>query len=532
MEDGKFQFPINKPRIYHSMSKKERLQEIDDAFDWTTYVTRENTMLWRYIEALGYRSSNVKDEVGYASEIQCKLTRRHLMCQEESIQKMMGLIAERVEEDVQYFNKVAEDCYDACERFLALCQGISQEDESKLNNQEAASRFKRYVDCNTDVIAYREVVFFLDILLDEVLSEALSALNEDVTLHLDMIAPKRDLPFMKERKALLKLAQQIESDEDARSAFDNENPNSVLEALPAKFKSAVADHTAEYGWVTTARYTGTPLSEEDVIRNLRDVVGRAHESLKSLEQDRRQKEAELEKIKAKGDRIRTLLEIAQEYAYLRTYRMDAIFEGDFLLRDFFVEIADRAGVEYRDLIQLTVPEIISTLHDDSSANKLKSLAEVRRNDSFVVYLINDELTVGEGADVEGLVDDNEAGKEDTAGFDARTEKRIQGRVAQRGEVTARVKIVRSEEQVDKVNNGDILVSPMTTPDMTVGIAKADGIITDEGGVASHAAIISREFGIPCLIGTEIATSVLQDGDKVKLNAKGEEGTARLIQETA
>lgn len=513
------------------MNDKRTLQEIDQKYEWTTYVTRENTMLWRYIEALGYRSDNVKSEIGYASQIQCKLTRRHLMCQEQSIQKMMGLIAERVQQDLEYFTNVAEDCYDSCEQFLSFCREVNQEDVTELSEEELASRFEQYVDRNTDVVAYREVVFFLDILLDEELSEALSRLNEDVTLHLDMIAPTRDLPFMEERKDLLKLAQQIEADEKARSAFDHENPDSVFKSLPAKFKSEVADHAAEYGWVTTARYTGDPLSRQDVIRNLHDVIGRAGESLESLQQDRQRKQRELEEIKAKSDRIRTLLEIAQEYAYLRTYRMDAIFEGDFLLRDFFNEIADRGGIEYKDLIQLTVPEILNILRDNPSGKKLKSLAKVRRNGSFVVYLVNDELTVGEGEAVEEIIDD-EAGEEDTAGFDARTEKRIRGRVAQRGEVTARVKIVRSEEQVDKVNSGDILVSPMTTPDMTVGIAKAAGIITDEGGVASHAAIISREFGIPCLIGTGIATSVLQDGDRVELDATGEEGEARLIQETA
>ncbi len=59
---------------------------------------------------------------------------------------------------------------------------------------------------------------------------------------------------------------------------------------------------------------------------------------------------------------------------------------------------------------------------------------------------------------------------------------------------------------------------MTRPDYIAGIKKAAAIITDEGGVTCHAAIVSRELGIPCIIGTKIATKVLKDGDQVDVNA--------------
>jgi pyruvate,water dikinase len=63
--------------------------------------------------------------------------------------------------------------------------------------------------------------------------------------------------------------------------------------------------------------------------------------------------------------------------------------------------------------------------------------------------------------------------------------------------------------------------------MMVGIMDAEGIVTDEGGMASHAAIVSRELGIPCVIGTGTATSILQDGDKVRLDA--ENGVVELLE---
>ena len=82
----------------------------------------------------------------------------------------------------------------------------------------------------------------------------------------------------------------------------------------------------------------------------------------------------------------------------------------------------------------------------------------------------------------------------------------------------KVKIVFNREELGKVEQGDILVAPMTTPWYLPAIKKAVAIITDEGGITCHAAIVSRELGVPCIIGTKIATKVLKDGDFVEVNA--------------
>jgi len=66
--------------------------------------------------------------------------------------------------------------------------------------------------------------------------------------------------------------------------------------------------------------------------------------------------------------------------------------------------------------------------------------------------------------------------------------------------------------------GDILVSHMTDPEIVVAMKKAGAIITDMGGITCHAAIVSRELGIPCVIGTKIATKVFKDGDEVEVDA--------------
>ncbi|GAG36014.1 unnamed protein product, partial [marine sediment metagenome] len=71
-----------------------------------------------------------------------------------------------------------------------------------------------------------------------------------------------------------------------------------------------------------------------------------------------------------------------------------------------------------------------------------------------------------------------------------------------------------------------LVTPMTNPSFVPAMQKAKAILTDQGGLLCHAAIMSRELDIPCVIGTKIATKVLKDGDLVEVDA--DKGVIRII----
>ncbi len=94
---------------------------------------------------------------------------------------------------------------------------------------------------------------------------------------------------------------------------------------------------------------------------------------------------------------------------------------------------------------------------------------------------------------------------------------LQGIAASPGIASGKVKIVKKMSDLDKIQKGDILVTEMTNPDMVVTMQKSDAIITDEGGSTSHAAIVSREMGIPCVVGTKQATSLLKDGQIVTVD---------------
>ncbi len=116
---------------------------------------------------------------------------------------------------------------------------------------------------------------------------------------------------------------------------------------------------------------------------------------------------------------------------------------------------------------------------------------------------------------------NEDAKEEVAGeVDASNAKvLLKGLGAAPGIASGPVKILKSSKELDKLQKGDILVAKMTSPDYVPAMKKAIAIITDEGGMTCHAAIVSRELGIPCVVGTTTATSVFKDGQILTVDAK-------------
>ncbi|MEK6757912.1 MAG: phosphoenolpyruvate synthase, partial [Nanoarchaeota archaeon] len=109
---------------------------------------------------------------------------------------------------------------------------------------------------------------------------------------------------------------------------------------------------------------------------------------------------------------------------------------------------------------------------------------------------------------------------------------VSGLAASPGIASGKIKIIKSLSDLNKLNEGDILVTLMTNPDMVVSMQKASAIVTDEGGMTAHAAIVSREMGIPCVVGTRDATTKLKEGEFVTVDGSSGKVYKGKIAETA
>ena len=101
--------------------------------------------------------------------------------------------------------------------------------------------------------------------------------------------------------------------------------------------------------------------------------------------------------------------------------------------------------------------------------------------------------------------------------DIKGEVILTGLAASPGIASGKVRIVEDLDDLHKIQTGDVLVTKMTNPDMVVAMQKSAAIVTNEGGMTAHAAIVSREMGLPCIVGTRKATEILKDGDVITVD---------------
>ena len=154
--------------------------------------------------------------------------------------------------------------------------------------------------------------------------------------------------------------------------------------------------------------------------------------------------------------------------------------------------------------------------------KLPSLRELKKRKKGFIFYDNEvytDLTKKIFAEKNNLWFNNKLNKN----------KIIKGETGFSGNVKGIAKVIYQEDQMGKIKKGDILISPMTTPNFLPAIKKASAIVTDEGGITCHAAIVSRELKIPCIIGTNNATIILKDGDLIEIDA--EKGIVKILKKS-
>jgi len=96
---------------------------------------------------------------------------------------------------------------------------------------------------------------------------------------------------------------------------------------------------------------------------------------------------------------------------------------------------------------------------------------------------------------------------------------VRGFGASPGVASGVARLLRGAEEMERLKAGEVLVTTMTTPDMVPAMSRAAGIVTDEGGMTCHAAIVSRELGVPCVVGTREGTRLIADGSEVTVDGK-------------
>jgi phosphohistidine swiveling domain-containing protein len=197
---------------------------------------------------------------------------------------------------------------------------------------------------------------------------------------------------------------------------------------------------------------------------------------------------------------------------LRRFVINKIsFSGDdYFFKNYFEEIEKRTG--RKDLAWLHYREIANLLRGEN-------IKKVNRKNCILGKFNKWQPIIGKPAlAIIKLFSRDLVGK--------KKKNFLKGQVANPGYYKGRVRIINFDQgadvsrEVSRFKEGEVLVTGSTIPQMIVACRKAGAIITEEGGITSHAAIVSRELNKPCIIATKIATQVLKDGDFVEVDANG------------
>lgn len=212
-----------------------------------------------------------------------------------------------------------------------------------------------------------------------------------------------------------------------------------------------------------------------------------------------------------------LLEVAKGFVFTKGYRKDAMFHGFWCLEFLHREFARRTNLALKQVRYIYPWEYKKVMLE-----KEKWSAELnKRWDYHICYSERGKHKILSGEKAKKFVA--------SLNFEEkkiRKARRLEGDCASPGKVRGVVAIVNTPAENKKIERADVLVSNMTNPDLMPAIRKAKAIVTDVGGLTCHAAIVSREFGIPCIIGTKIATQVLKDNSVVEVDAT--HGVVNLI----
>ncbi len=202
-----------------------------------------------------------------------------------------------------------------------------------------------------------------------------------------------------------------------------------------------------------------------------------------------------------------MINLNRQVAYLRDYRDEVRRKTVYLIQSLYREIGKRLGVNYENLMLYSTPELVEGVK--LSAEEL----EKRKGDCAAV-LEDGKLKIYSGKEMDSYLERVGFETEDYSSI-----KEIKGSVASQGKVRGTAKIVKLDKDISKIQKGDVMIAVTTHPDYTLKMQIASAIVTDEGGITCHAAIVSRELGIPCIVGTEIGTKILKDGDLIEVDAE-------------
>lgn len=282
-------------------------------------------------------------------------------------------------------------------------------------------------------------------------------------------------------------------------------------------QTALINHAKKYSWFPIFN-----LDEKNwTIKDVQNLINKSAKNLILIRQElknlysnlkeRKEIIVKLKEISLNNANDYKIISWAPEISYYREHRNDIRRQGLFYVKPLYQEIAQRLNISLSELLFLDSNEIIKLLK--RGAVDLELLKQ--RRSGFSCGTIRGKWFILNYPIFKKSKKEN------------KKIKIIRGTSASAGKIIGKVfLILRPEFDLSKFPKDNILVTSMTSPAFVPAIERSKAMITDEGGLTCHAAIIARELKIPCVVGTKIATKLLKNGDNVEVDANN--GVVKIL----
>ncbi len=488
------------------------INKIKSAGNWNFYVARKFNWFVENTEILSTIEKNQIDLLGFELVIQNYLC---LNGDEYSLDSDFKILCKKLEgyfqNDICFFEKFAKVEFDLVDRIKNYLEKLKNSNFSKLTLKELATEVKEFNNVYVDSFIpgmTRPEDYLMEKLNKELDQNKFSKDNIDFIFSKVCTCPNYyPLSYSQEPLDLLKIA------------LEDQKGNNIEELLNK--------HIEEYAWIKgPVEFEDTSFTKDDFLERLNGLKNtNIKEKIDNILSVRKNNDIEYEDVLKRfsfTEKQLKLIKAIRDFIFLRTYTTEYSDHLFYVARHtLFKEIVKRTGIADLDLIMLDDKEIINILKNDGKMNsQIKEMLENRKLGFAMIWIDGKVQTVfgKDSINIQNQIAEVFKKASDEVETKNNNKKVIPGSVANKGKVRGIARVLTSYEDIYNVQKGDIIVATMTTPDFVSAMEKASGFITDEGGITCHAAILSREFNVPCIVGTVNGTKEIKDGDEIELDA--------------
>ena len=355
---------------------------------------------------------------------------------------------------------------------------------------------------------------------------------------------------------LWKLKELARASGAIRQAFEKESADEVMKTLAGSpegrdFLKKIDDYKMEYGnksmWAHEYIYPTWRENPTPIVEAIRGYLTSDYDYEKDVKQLRENRDAAVAAMwalvpstvaQADRDKLRSALDLALKMTPLTPDHHFYMDQGTYarvrlVLMAVGRKLAEQSVFQEADDVMFLTYHELRVISADPAAFDVKSLVAQRRTQRQAAFGRRPRLWAGTITHWSLHEEPYKQGNWDWPGIYERSKEaarpaggKLRGLGASAGVVEGTARVVDSPEQFDQVQKGELLICKMTSPAWVVLFTKIAGLVTDSGGALSHPAVVSREFGIPAVVGTRTATQTIKTGQRLRVD--GAAGTVEVL----